>query len=277
MGKAMKHRKSVLGRILTTFGDIKVYRWPMFVVYAPQGYAVRGVDCRGAMAAVEPGDVLLRGYVDYLDGYFIPGFFSHAGTYVGEIKPDDLRGAEGVDAEALFEPGPQMVVHAKAEGVLCEDLLDFCRTDRMAILRLPDVVEGGFRPSLIPISQFTAEELGIFLRLKRGEGVPRREITKLIVERAINRIGTPYDFKFDFADFDSLCCSEFSYWCMKCCANCLGLAPRAKRVLGIKKTMLEPDSMIDSGLQTVWASQSAMDNLSARGIRPNWGKSTPLP
>jgi hypothetical protein len=268
----MKYRKSVLGKILTVFGDIKVYRWPMFVVYAPKGYAVGGADCREAMAAVEPGDVLLRGYDDYLDGHFIPGFFSHAGTYVGEIKPDELREAEGIDAESLFKPGPQMVVHAKAEGVLCEDLLDFCRTDRMLVLRLPPVVKSdGLRPSLIPISQFTSDELDIFLRLKRGAGVPREEITKLVVERAISRVGTPYDFKFDFADFDSLCCSEFSYWCMKCCANCLDLAPHTRRVLGIKKSMLEPDSMIHSGLQAIWASGSAVDNLAARGVRPSWG------
>jgi len=263
----MKHRKSILGKILTVFGDIKVYKWPMFVVYAPRGYAVRGADYREAMSAARPGDLLLRGYVDYLDGYFIPGFFSHAGTYVGELTAKDLADAEGIDAEALFEPGPQMVVHAKAEGVLCEDLLDFCRTDRMAILRLPDIVQAdGPVESRIPVSQFTPEEERVFARLKAGEGVPREEIVPLIVERAISRIGTPYDFQFDFANFDSLCCSEFSYWCMKCCTGCLGLAPRTKRVLGIKKSMLEPDSMVDSGMEVVWASKSAKSNLASRGI-----------
>jgi len=266
--RKMKHRKSFLGKVLTMFGDIKVYRWPMFLVYAPRGYAVRGIDYREAMAVAQPGDLLLRGYVDYLDGYFIPGFFSHAGTYVGELTAADLAEAEGIDAEALFEPGPQMVVHAKAEGVLCEDLLDFCRTDRMAILRLPDVVKmgDGFEPSRIPISQFTTEELDVFTRLKEGKGVPREEIIPLIVERAISRIGTPYDFQFDFANFDSLCCSEFSYWCMKCCVNCLGLVPRTKRVLGIKKSMLEPDTMVHSNMEVAWASRSARENLANRGI-----------
>lgn len=264
----MKHRKSLLGKVLTIFGDIKVYKWPMFIIYAPRGYAVRGIDCREAITEAQPGDLLLRGYVDYLDGYFIPGFFSHAGTYVGNLTTDDLVEAEGIDAQALFEPGPQMVIHAKAEGVLCEDLLDFCRTDRMAILRLPKTVKLGekFEESLIPISQFTPDELNIFTRLKEGEGVSRDEITPLIVERAISRIGTPYDFEFDFANFDSLCCSEFSYWCMKCCTNCLGLAPRTKRVLGIKKNMLEPDSMMHSNMDVVWASRSAMGNLTKRGI-----------
>ena len=268
----MKYRKSVLGKILTVFGDIKVYRWPMFVIYAPRGYAVKGADCREAMVAVEPGDVLLRGYNDYLDGHFIPGYFSHAAIYVGEIKPDELYEAEGIDAGLLFKSGPQMVVHAKAEGVLCEDLLDFCRTDRMLVLRIPLVVQSDNpRPSLIPISQFTSNELDVFLRLKRGMGVPQEEITKLIVERAISRVGMPYDFKFDFADFDSLCCSEFSYWCMKCCTNCFDLAPRTRRVLGIKKSMLEPDLMICSGLQAIWASGSALEYLAACGVQPSWG------
>lgn len=87
----MKHRKSLLGKVLTVFGDLKAYKWPMFLIYAPRGYQVRGIDCREAMDVVRPGDVLLRGYCDYVDGWFIPGFFSHAGTYVGEIAPGDLE------------------------------------------------------------------------------------------------------------------------------------------------------------------------------------------
>lgn len=266
--KMMKYRKSILGKLLTVFGDIKVYKWPMFLIYAPRGYQVRGADCREAMDAVRPGDILLRGYIDYLDGHFIPGFFSHAGTYVGQLTANDLKEAEGIDAEALFEPGPQMIVHAKAEGVLCEDLLDFCRTDRMAVLRLPDTVRKSdiSSESLIPVSGFTPEELAIYTRLREGKGVPREEIVPIIVERAISRIGTPYDFDFDFADFESLCCSEFSYWCMKSCASHLGMVPRAKRILGIKKTMLEPDAMPHSGMDTVWASRSGRDNLAERGI-----------
>lgn len=177
--------------------------------------------------------------------------------------------AEGIDAGELFAAGSQMVVHAKAEGVLCEDLLDFCRTDRMAILRLPETIE--MRPdrtkSLIPISQFTPAELDIFLQLKQGRGVQREDVAPLVVERAISRIGTPYDFSFDFADFEHLCCSEFSYWCMKSVASSLDLLPRTKRILGIKKTMLEPDSMVHSGMDVVWASRSARENLAERGIR----------
>jgi len=266
--KPKKYRKSLLGKLLTVFGDIKIYKWPMFLIYAPRGYQVRGVDYREAMDVVQPGDVLLRGYIDYLDGHFIPGFFSHAGTYVGRLTADDLKEAEGIDAEALFEPGPQMVVHAKAEGVLCEDLLDFCRTDRMAVLRLPDIVRKSdiSSESLIPISQFTPEELAIYTRLREGDGVSREEIIPSILERAISRIGTPYDFDFDFTNFDSLCCSEFSYWCMKSCASHLGMIPRAKRVLGIKKIMLEPDAMPHSGMDTVWASRSGRKNLADRGI-----------
>lgn len=265
----MKHRKSLLGKVLTVFGDIKVFKAPMFLIYAPRGYQVRGADCRDAMRVAQPGDLLVRGYIDYLDGYFIPGFFSHAGTYVGELTKNDLVEAEGIDAESLFEAGPQMVVHAKAEGVLCEDLLDFCRTDRMAILRLPEKIKHEGEAPLttkIPLSKFTEKEQDIFIRLKQGEEVMRDEITSVIVERAISRIGTPYDFGFDFTNFDTLCCSEFSYWCMKCCAPVLNLEPRTKRVLGIKKTMLEPDAMIHSGMEVVWGSRSARKNLADRGI-----------
>ena len=138
----------------------------------------------------------------------------------------------------------------------------------MAILRLPDIVRKSdiSSESLIPVSQFTPEELAIYTKLREGEGVTREEIVPIVVERAISRIGTPYDFDFDFANFESLCCSEFSYWAMKSCASHLGMVPRAKRVLGIKKTMLEPDAMLESGMDTVWASRSGRENLAARGV-----------
>ena len=37
----------------------------------------------------------------------------------------------------IFRAGEQMVVHALAEGVLMEDLIQFCRCDYMAVLRFP--------------------------------------------------------------------------------------------------------------------------------------------
>lgn len=98
---------------LYVFGRIKVYKWPMFVVYDPQGYDVKADGIRKAMSIVKRGDILLRRYRNYLDGYFIPGRFSHSGLYVGN----------------------GIIIHAMSGGVQKIDILDFLRCDGFAVVR----------------------------------------------------------------------------------------------------------------------------------------------
>ncbi len=65
------------------------------------------------MKVIRPGDLILRKYKHYLDGYFIPGKYSHTGIYVGDGK----------------------VIHAVAEGVCYTDLIEFTRCDGICVLR----------------------------------------------------------------------------------------------------------------------------------------------
>ena len=98
---------------LHMFGRIRVYKWPMFVVYDPSGYDVKAFGIRKAMSLAKKGDIFVRRYRNYLDGYFIPGRFSHSGLYVGN----------------------GIIVHAMSDGVQKIDILDFLRCDGFAILR----------------------------------------------------------------------------------------------------------------------------------------------
>ncbi len=89
------------------------------LVYQPKSFRIKGAHTRDIMKKIRPGDVLMRGYVNYLDGYFIPkgkSKCSHSGLYIGDGK----------------------VVHAIAEGLLIHDIIDFCRTDRIVVLRPED-------------------------------------------------------------------------------------------------------------------------------------------
>jgi len=102
-------------KFLTVFGDIKVFRFPMFLVFDPDDFQVTGEKTLEIMDVVRPGDVVLRGYNRYLDGKFIPDplKFSHGAIYVGDGK----------------------IIHAVAEGVSYTDIVEFTRCDRIAVFR----------------------------------------------------------------------------------------------------------------------------------------------
>lgn len=64
---------------------------------------------------LKPGDILLRRFEGYIDKWFIPGWWNHAGVYIGGDK--------------------EQVVHAISDGVMQEDVLNFMRTDHLIVLR----------------------------------------------------------------------------------------------------------------------------------------------
>src|SRR5512138_1107006 len=91
--------------VITKFGDLKLFRgtinplkpWTV-IAYDPGSFAVKGEDVRAVMAALEPGDLLVRGYHDYLDGKVIPGYFSHVGLYLGRVEEKDRVHCRGLGA-----------------------------------------------------------------------------------------------------------------------------------------------------------------------------------
>jgi len=109
----MKFIYKIKQMFLTIFGDIQYSKFPMFFYYKPCGYKIKGYDTRKVIEVIKPGDIVLRKYNNYIDGKFIPGDYSHSGIYVGNNQ----------------------VIHMLAEGCVCEDIIDFLRTDKICILR----------------------------------------------------------------------------------------------------------------------------------------------
>lgn len=102
-------------KFLTFFGDIKVFSYPLWLVYDPDDFQVGGKKVLDIIKTLKPGDIILRGYNKYLDGKFIPSKtkFSHGAVYIGEGK----------------------IIHAVAEGVSLTNVIDFTRCDRIAVFR----------------------------------------------------------------------------------------------------------------------------------------------
>ena len=102
--------------LLHSFADIRLDKRPMFFNYKLQQHKVKGAEIRKLLNKLIPGDILLYKHNGYLSGYFTPGFWAHAALYIGD----------------------NTIIHAIGEGVVREDILDFCRVDNIACVRVID-------------------------------------------------------------------------------------------------------------------------------------------
>ena len=106
-------------RLLDVIGDIKVFKYPFFLVYDPSFFQMTGQKIEEAMKILQPGDIILRGFDCYLDGHFIDGDYSHGAIYVGD----------------------NTIIHAISPTVCKIHSIDFMECDRIVILRPSEGVE----------------------------------------------------------------------------------------------------------------------------------------
>ncbi len=100
-------------------GDLYLHDYLCWLIYRPHHYALTGPEVRAVFEAVRPGDILLRRFDGYVNTRFTPGFWGHAALCVNRND----------------------VVHAVGVGVVREDIITFCRTDSVAVLRISDVTQ----------------------------------------------------------------------------------------------------------------------------------------
>jgi len=250
--------RKITNGFIKVFGDIKVFKWPFFLVYDPGSYLVKGFEMREVLDVVKPGDILLRGYNNYLDGYFIPGYFSHVGLYVGKVDSDHESLVTIPEGKELFYTGEQMVVHAMAEGVFVQDVLDFCRADRMLILRFPDEFSANeiLKEKDVPFDTFTEPEKVLFTQLNNKDAISFKEVFPLIFKLAISQVGKKYDFSFDFKNYNNLSCTEFLYYCIKSLESFHRLKPTEKKFLFYNKKVVVPDAFVRTAFELIWKSRS---------------------
>ena len=128
--------------VLTWFGNVKIFRFPFFLVYDPDNFAVDGDHVMRVLETAKPGDVFLRGYRHYLDGYFIPGDYSHGGLYMGNGK----------------------VIHATSIGVNEVNAIDFMACDRIMVVR----PSHGQEKAMEIARKFLADNIPYDFGFKRG-------------------------------------------------------------------------------------------------------------
>ncbi|MGB0847897.1 MAG: YiiX/YebB-like N1pC/P60 family cysteine hydrolase [Thiolinea sp.] len=248
---------------LKTLGNIKYFSWPLFFVYDPKGYQVKGDEVREVINLIQPGDILLRGYDKYLSGVFIPGYFSHAGLYLGAVTEEDKAVfAPSMQPEQLerFRTGEQMVAHAMAQGVFMEDVINFCRCDRMVVLRFPESFAENVKTGsgVEPMEKlFSVEEYNLFRDLKAGQSLRFEDVFPVIFHTALMQLAKPYDYRFDFENYNDLSCTEYVQSCIKALAPYHGIEAIEQHYFGLlKKRVIEPDAFYRDCFEQVWASKT---------------------
>lgn len=262
----------LMDRFLTVFGDIKVFPYPFWMVYDPGSYKVRGAEMRTIGELLQPGDILLRKYDGYLDGRFIPGFFSHVGLYLGEVLPSDEPLVDDPRVKRCFASGSHMVVHSMAEGVFMEDVLNFLRCDYIGVLRLPQTlraVAGAVVPPSRERADWHPEERALCDDLLSGAELPRARAVKVARDQALGLLGTEYDFAFDFHDGHRLSCSEFVARCFRGAGPMLGIQPKPRAVLGgfSQRMLVEPDAFLETPLEFLYASPQGHAQMRRKRIK----------
>lgn len=222
----MTIKELIRNKFLKIFGDIKIYKYPLFVLYDPNSYKVSGDEVRHIINTIQPGDILIRGYKNYLDGYFIPGFFSHAGVYLGATPAQDDWPEVALKS---YKQGEQITIHSMAEGVFMEDILNFCKCDYLLILRRNTTTEPNYNPN----TDFSP-----------------------IFNKAIKSVGKPYDFTFDFSRYHTMSCTEFVYSAFEDIMPTYSVKIKKRRALITKREMIIPDDFVTDKFEIAFQSKS---------------------
>ena len=125
--KFFEKYKIVLPKWMLEFsGKAYICPKPMFFQYSPAHHKVNGQEVRMILNNLKDGDILLRRYDGYLNSIFTPGFWGHGAIYHSNGT----------------------IIHAVSQGVVSEDILEFCRCDSIAVLRVKNVTEEQVKKAL---------------------------------------------------------------------------------------------------------------------------------
>jgi uncharacterized protein YycO len=135
-------------------------------------------------------------------------------SHAGIYLGDKIESGEGYG---------EAVIHASAshEKVEIETLAQWLRTDKVEVLRVPN-------------------------------NVAQKDID-LAIETAIKTIGLPYDFCFQFSEYEKFSCSELVYYSFSHIKEIIGFYQRETKYLGLfDQKIFTPDHIKESNLSSIY-------------------------
>lgn len=263
------HKKDLGEKFLNISSHIKLSKWPLFLTYKPRCFALKGSHTREIIKASQAGDILVRSFNHYLGNRFIPGTFDHVGFYLGQVTENHLKQVAKINNPGQLITGPQIVIHANKDGVVLEDLIDFCRCDGLAVMRFPRELKPLYdrqipEPLTTYFTQFSEPQEGnppsplvkheqdVAQSLEKGTTLKFEKIFKLLYQVALNQLTTPYTLDFGVDAFDAMVSAEFAYFVTKSVCWNYGIEPAEKKILFKKRTLVEPDAYVNGDLEEIW-------------------------
>lgn len=134
--------------LLQFLGDSYICIKPFFYMFKPEFHKVKGFEIRQILNNIKPGDILFRTFDGYLNTILTPGLWSHAAIYIGD----------------------NTIIHAVGAGVVKEDILDFCRTDSIALCRVKNSTEGMCKNAINKAEQLCTEHISYDWQFKDNNG-----------------------------------------------------------------------------------------------------------
>jgi len=138
---------NILKPLIKLSGHIYLSKKPLFLLYKPKFHKLKGSEIRTILNTLKNGDILLRRYHGYLNTILTPGYWGHAALYVGRNK----------------------VIHAVSQGVVKEDILDFCRCDDIALIRIKDASRDHIKNAITKANQMEKEGLEYDYEFESGD------------------------------------------------------------------------------------------------------------
>ncbi len=150
--------------------------------------------------SLEPGDFMIQRRNWHLSNVGIPGFWTHAALYTGDLESMNNYFASefpyaGFDDFSSFMKNKYPDVYEK---YIEKDLLGYNKS-------VMEAIEPGVILQSLPKSA-SADFIAVF----RPRFLDKKD-KMLAIIRAFDHVGKPYDFDFDFDTLDSLVCSELVY------------------------------------------------------------------
>ncbi len=152
-------------------------------------------------ASVKPGDFFLNRSDYYISNIGIPGFWTHAGFFMGDVKELDVFFEGETDcSEWVVSMGENSGQLSNLLKIKFEEKYRRCFEKKHSLPVIESLSEG------VVLSSFTDAAA------KDGIVVLRPQISKLEIAKAIYQafelVDRPYDFNFDFSSDSLIACTE---------------------------------------------------------------------